>query len=270
MTDLKNTKAGIEILSEVFRLAGDDPHVKAAAGELGKATLTVTKTINNVLLPLAAVNFAFDKARRYFADEFENDLSERVKDIPGEDIIEPKASIAGPALQALAFSHEDNDLKDLYLELLACSMDRRKASIAHPAFVECIRQLQPLEADLLGAYLRYEVFPIGSLIRESRSDGSKITLARHVLNLYEKGGEPALIENLAALVDNWIRLGLVAVDYTKRLDDIRYYDYLIQRPEMTGYTHKPASMEFQLEWKKGMLFPTDYGKLFARAVGLRQ
>jgi hypothetical protein len=56
------------------------------------------KAINNALLPLAAINFAFDKARAYFAEKFRQDLSEKAAAIPPEQIVEPRASIAGPAL----------------------------------------------------------------------------------------------------------------------------------------------------------------------------
>jgi hypothetical protein len=269
MSGLEDAKHGIEIVSEVIRLAGNDPNVKEAAGELGKTALTVTKTINNVLLPLAAVNFAFDKARRYFEDTFENDLSTRLKQIPEEEIIEPKASIAGPTLQGLAFSHEEPDLKELFLDLLACSMDRLKASIAHHAFVESIRQLQADEAKLLKGILKAEILPIGTLIRKKKVDNTLVTLARHVLDLRNAAtGEQALDANLPVMVDNWIRLGFVSIDYTKNIANISNYDWLSQRPELTEQPQEPEDSEYILEWNKGILFPTEFGKQFARAVGL--
>src|SRR4051812_17388195 len=110
---LKNAKDGIAVLGEVIKAAGDNPDVKAAGAQLGKTALTITKTINNALLPLAAVNFAFEKAKAYFAGPFQDDMAEKAASIPEEDIIEPKASIAGPALQGLAFAHEEANLKAL-------------------------------------------------------------------------------------------------------------------------------------------------------------
>jgi len=59
---------------------------------------------------------------------------EKAAGIPPEHVVEPKASIAGPALQALAFSHEEPDLREMYLNLLRASMDARTAKVAHPAF----------------------------------------------------------------------------------------------------------------------------------------
>ncbi|HEV8398139.1 MAG TPA: DUF4393 domain-containing protein [Vicinamibacterales bacterium] len=155
MTDpIKAAQGTISVVGEVIKLAGESPEVRAAGGELGKTALTITKAINNALLPLAAVNVAFDKARNYFSERFEKELTTKVAEIPADDLIEPKASVAGPALQGLAFSHEEPDLKNLYLNLLATAMDARVAAGVHPTFVEIIRQLTAEEASLLRTVLR--------------------------------------------------------------------------------------------------------------------
>ncbi len=151
---LKAAQSGVALLGEVIKAAGDSPNVKAAGNELGKAALTLTKTINNALLPLAAVNFAFDRARQYFSERFAQDLGEKASAIPADQIVEPKASIAGPALQGLAFSHDEPNLKEMYLSLLASAMDGRSSEKVHPAFVEIIRQLKSEEARLLRGILR--------------------------------------------------------------------------------------------------------------------
>src|SRR5712692_5071017 len=101
---MKTARDGIALVGEILKAAGDNPQVKEAGANLGQTALTITKTINNALLPLAAVNFAFDKARKYFAEKFESDLSAKASAIPVECLVEPKASIAGPALQGLAFT----------------------------------------------------------------------------------------------------------------------------------------------------------------------
>jgi hypothetical protein len=128
-------------VGEIIKAAGDSQEAKQAGSNIGKAAVTITAAINNCLLPIAAVNYGFEKARFYFNNFFQTDIKAATADIPEEDLIEPKPSIAAPALQALAFAHEEPDLKDLYLKLLACAMDSRNSSKAHPAFVEIIRQL---------------------------------------------------------------------------------------------------------------------------------
>jgi hypothetical protein len=68
---IKTTKDEVSIVTEIIKAAGDDPKVKEAAGSLGEKAVTLTKIINNIILPLAAVNFAFDKARVYFSKDFQ-------------------------------------------------------------------------------------------------------------------------------------------------------------------------------------------------------
>lgn len=264
---LGSAKTGVEILGEVIKLAGDDPNVKKAGGELGKTALTITRTINNALLPLAAVNFAFEKARKYFAERFDQDIQEKAAHIPPEELIEPKASVAGPALQGLAFAHEEEGLKNLFLELLAGAMDKRKADVVHPAFVEIVKQLEAEEARHLQAILKTEILPIGTLVRRHKVNGSQITLRRHVLQM-TNGGKPAIVDGLGAMVDNWTRLGLVTVSYTDTLTDERRYEWLSTRPELSAQPPETEESEFKIEWTRGIIFPTELGNRFARAVGL--
>lgn len=267
---LKNAKDGVSLVGEIIKAAGDNPNVKVAANNLGQTAVTLTKTINNALLPLAAINFAFDKARAYFAGQFQKDLAEKAAMIPQEQIVEPKASIAGPALQGLAFTHEEANLKEMYLSLLATSMDGRVSAEAHPAFVEIIRQLSSEEAGLISGALQS---PIAISIVEVRlttvgKQGWRV-LAKHLLNLTDTTSNEA-IENprIPAMVDNWVRLGLVDVDYDKHLTSEGAYSWAEQRPEVVRYRQANENEQQKLSFANGVLQRTDLGIQFAKAVGV--
>jgi hypothetical protein len=266
--DLDKAKTGIEIVGEVIRLAGDDPSVKAAAGELGKSALTITTAINNALLPLAAVNFAFERARKYFDGRFPEDIARKAESIPSECLVEPKASIAGPALQGLAFAHEEDALRELFLELIAGAMDSRRAASVHPAFAEILRQLEAEEAQLLEGVLHSGAHAIANVTRKMKKGAGRQTLRRHVLELLNERDEPAYVANLPAMVDNWSRLGLVEVAYDSTLSDQSRYDFLDRRPEIKAYPPEAGNSEYRLEWHKGILTVTEFGKQFATAIGV--
>lgn len=70
MSEQDNSKAsqGVHVIGELMRLAGDDDSVKRSAKNLGESALIVTSTVKNCLLPLAALNFGFEKARCYFSE----------------------------------------------------------------------------------------------------------------------------------------------------------------------------------------------------------
>ena len=266
---LKTAKDGMVLVGEVIRAAGNDPHVKEAAGNLGQSAVTLTKAINNVLLPIAAVNFAFDKARQYFAGQFQKDIADKTSDIPAESIVEPKASIAGPTMQGLAFTHDEANLKDMYLSLIATAMDGRVASSAHPAFVEMIKQLDAEEAALIRGVLRStEAIPIVQLRAVDKSQGFRV-LATHVLNLREDADQvPVENSRLAAMVDNWIRLGLVDVDYDKRLSGIDAYAWVESRPEFARLRQLHEDVTWKVTFRMGFIERTQLGQQFAAAVGL--
>jgi hypothetical protein len=267
---LKNARDGVSLVGEVIKAAGDNPDVREAASNLGQTAVTLTKTINNALLPLAAINFAFDKARAYFAGQFQQDLAGRASAIPQEQIIEPKASIAGPALQGLAFTHEEANLKEMYLSLLATSMDGRVAADAHPAFVEIIRQLSSEEAGLIrGALQSLSAIPIVEVRLTTVGQKGWHVLATHLLNLTDtESKQPTENSRIPAMVDNWLRLGLVDVDYSKHLMDESSYAWVEQRPEVVRYRQVHENEQTKLRFANGVIQRTALGIQFAKAVGL--
>jgi len=267
---IKTAKDSIDLVSDLIKVAGDNPQVREAGANLGQAALTISKTINNALLPLAAVNFAFDKARRYYSEHFQADITDKTKAIPLEHLTEPKASLAGPALQGLAFTHEEPNLKDMYLSLLASAMDDRNSSITHPAFVEIIKQLEGDEARLLRIILRtLSALPIVEIREATSGQQGWRELARHLMDLRDtKTKEPVENPNQAAMVDNWIRLGLVVVTYNKFLIGENAYDWVETRPEFARFKAERETESNKLSFQRGCISRTAFGHKFAVAVGL--
>jgi hypothetical protein len=269
---LKTVKDGINIVTDLIKAAGENPQVKQTGENLGHATLTISKTINNALLPLAAINFAFDKARKYFNEKFQPDLVEKTKLIPEEHITEPKASVAGPALQGLAFAHEEPNLKEMYLNLLATAMDRRIASSAHPAFVEIIKQLEGEEAGLLRFILRSSVnLSIAQIRKTATGEKGWIEVATHLMNLCSSESlQPVENPDHPAMVDNWIRLGLVEVTYDKHFLDEKAYEWVDRRPEYKRLKAEHENDRTKITIKPGIIARTALGLKFAAAAGLLQ
>ncbi len=253
-------------VGELIRAAGDSNEAKQAGAEVGKVLVTVTKALNNVLLPLAALNNGFDRARAYFDKRFGEDVAEKTKQIPPEKLIEPKILIAGPIIQNLAFTLEDPPLKEMYLELLGKSMDERQQGKAHPAFVEIIRQITSEEAKELKAVLRANQIAI-AIIHEARPGGGSIYRYEHLLDWRDADDKPALNPKLPMMIVNWIRLGLIEVNYDRWLSDDHHYEWMEHRPELI--TIKQRSPQDSITTQKGILSVTSFGKEFAESTGLR-
>ena len=234
----------VQLVGKLIDIAGENPEAKQAGRELGKTALTVTQTINVVLLPLAALNSGIEKARKYFANPFAEELAAKADAIPSEFIVEPKASVAGPALQGLAFTHEEPNLKEMFLSLLVTAMDGRKANNAHPAFVEIIKQLTSEEAILLRGIVQSNVLlPIVELREKAPGTNGHHVSYRHLMSLVDdEVGEHKEDLRLPAKIDNWIRLGLIEVTYEASLVNDDSYKWVEQRPEYRRCCEESAAV----------------------------
>ncbi|HEY9279756.1 MAG TPA: DUF4393 domain-containing protein [Eoetvoesiella sp.] len=273
-------KDTIELIGGVLKIAGDHPDVKSSGSNLAKSAKTLTEFINVGLLPVAAVNFGYAKARSYFEKKFSADIEAIAGDIPSENLQEPRSSIIGPVLQGLAFTHEEDSLKNMYLRLIATAMDNRCAAKAHPAFAEIIKQLSGFEAKLLQIILKQSQFPIvqirlethkekNSLIKFSFPESFRI-LQTHVTPLTNGDGTPFTSQELPVMVDNWIRLGIVTVSYDTAFSAESFYDWVTERPEYRYWVPQDVPPRDKLSIAKGQLKSTAFGEQFAMAIGAKE
>jgi hypothetical protein len=98
--------------------------------------------------------------RDYFDTEFRDDMADRLADVPEQELVTPRSSVAGPTILGLGFSLDEPQLKAMYLNLLATASDKRVQDSAHPSFAEVIKQLSAAEAEALAAVLQIGVLPI--------------------------------------------------------------------------------------------------------------
>lgn len=119
--------------------------IHPAAVEVGKTIALPFRTVNLLLAPLAKwVNESEAKM-----GEISHLVSEEVKDVPEEKLTEPEPYIAVPAMQAITYSMDCDELKDMYAKLLAKAINADEKDKVHPAYVEIIKQMSPLDAEAL-------------------------------------------------------------------------------------------------------------------------
>ena len=249
----------VDAAKAIFRLASDSPELAEAGRSAARSALTVTKAVENALLPIAAVNFACGKARDYFQGKFPEDIAEVTKDVPPDSVVEPKASVVAPALQGLAFSHEEPDLKAMYLNLLRTAMDARTTVTAHPAYAHIIRQMTALEAQWYKTVV--EAGPqvmIVNLVK--RGKGLRTLLRPDVLDFRNQAGEQLVLPGLTAAIGNWQRLGLITVTYDFAMT--ASYDWVELRPE---YVELKTALG-KLDVENGIMQLSPFGQSFVDAV----
>ena len=268
--NLNMIKSSTAAITEIIKTTADTPEAKEAAKNLGQTAITITKAVNNCLLPIAAMNYGFEKVRIYFANKFADDIAKKTEHIPPENLIEPKASIAAPALQGLAFAHEEQNLKEMYLNLLANSMDSRKESSVHPAFVEIIKQLNSLEAQILhDIFILRKDLPIAQVIfqKQEKYIGPYHVKANHLLYMHE-GSNLTFLPDTPVFIDNWVRLGLIEATYDLQLQPESRYNWVKEHPKYIEISKEQAPEGYEIDHLDGILSATDFGRSFAKAVGI--
>lgn len=199
--------------------------IQPAAKELGKALGTVAKTVNMALAPVSALVWGYDQIKEFV----DHKVTEKLQNVPKENIVTPPPHIAGPALEALRYTGSIEELKELYANLLASSMDSATTNDAHPSFVEIIKQLSSEEAKLLTALISTEQEP-ALTIRNNREDnaGGRDQF-RNFTVLGEKVGVPDY-DRIPNYLDNLCRLGLLEIPASYALIGENIYKPLDEHP----------------------------------------
>lgn len=249
------------VLPDVIKPISDAVHQSFPETEkqTDGALSTVVGFFNNVVLyPVKKANLTF----RYKLESFEDDIKEKIKHIPAENLQIPPTMIAGPTLEALRYAYDEDELREMYENLLASSMDNRIASQAHPSFVDAIKQLSPLDAKVFKEIIRYhEVISAHMRICVSGSKRYYPTaLPFHFsLELYE-AGDPFAV---SAAISNIIRLGLVRTYDTLLKEDKK--DIFINHQYINDvYASFPSgSVDKYIDLGATVIVLDDYGKAFA-------
>ena len=112
-----------------------------AAKQVGGALESTAKVARLVLAPIEYLAAQSERWQRY--------LHRIAEQVPEEKRIEAHTQVAGPVLEGLRYVDETNIIADLFVNLLARSIDRDRVSEAHPAFVNIISQLSSDEAQII-------------------------------------------------------------------------------------------------------------------------
>jgi hypothetical protein len=246
-------------------LAADSPNMKSAAESYARRVAVKQGLLLKLYQPLARY---FGLSRDYFDTQFHDDMAHKVADIPEEHLATPSPSVAIPAMQGLSYAIEEPDLKEMYLNLLATATDERVKDNAHPSFAEIIKQLSPREATLLLEVLRQSVLPVVRLmLKAAVEDQGESTALSHLIEIENvETREPSEEPLLPVWIDNWIRLGLIDVDYMRKLTAENRYDWVEGRPEYIRLVGVDPRGKEGIRVAHGLLRVTDFGNRFVAAV----
>lgn len=253
-----NVKATIDAVTGLIKAVPVyQDTLQPAAKQIGKSLETVTKTVNIALAPIKALVWGYEKIENFISTS----VSDKLKNVAEEDIISPPIEIAGPAVEALRFTGHEVNLRELFANLLASSMDKNTTDYVHPGFVEILKNLSSDEALLLQAFINVNYFPLIDVRMELKDNkGSKVEYS-NFSQLYKLVDlkRPDLIPNY---IDNLCRLGLTVIPPLTTLTDTSLYEPLENDLELEPLRKRILDADAKVNYQRKYLLLTMYGKQF--------
>jgi len=234
-----------------------DDGVKTSMKAAGDVVGLLPRAINAALEPL----HKWVLQKEYNIDETKKILQNKLNGIDPDLITPPDSYIGVPVLQAISYSMDSDELRDMYANLLASSMISETKHFVHPSFVEIIKQLSPLDAKLLNLFRYNETYPLCD-IQEVHTNG-KLTPCYHSLFDFKDKNDAFTSKEhlyLTASLDNLIRLGVVLknkeifesnYDYTAFENNFMYLGLVkIKNDPQSKLRKIPARIELTLFGKE--------------------
>lgn len=258
-----------DLLKEIY---GD--LAKPGVAQVGIALATVIGLLNTCLSPIKFLNEKTELNRQ-------NNLrllAERFSEIPPENIVEAPPEIAVPIAEKLAYVSND-ELRNLYIELLAKASTIDLNECAHPSFINIINSLSPDEASLL-KYFKENPSISPTYFFETHIKKSE-AFAHYLLDdTRRQTGFPFAAgkleglrfpNNLSGYLENFEGLGIIYMTESnsaqvKMFKDIE--ETINRNLDRAGIqVHRLSLLSYsRLNEQRQSLYVTNYGKLFLNAV----
>ena len=143
-------------------------------------------------------------------ERFKQSLNAKIDAIPEDKRVSPPLNVVGPALEASKYYIENEKLREMFADLIASAMTSDKTELAHPSFVEIIKQLSPLDGKLISMFNFHNTYPTCN-IRGIKANGDIIPYRPVLFDFRGESCASSFEEEvqLTVSLDNLIRLGIV-------------------------------------------------------------
>ena len=246
-----------EIAKDVYQ-DGGKPIVKPTGELVG----LVPRAVKAALFPLEK----WILQKEYNIAETKKLLEEKLQNTPPESIEPPEPHIAVPAIQYISYCMDNDELRNMYANLLANSMKKVVKNGVHPGFVEIIKQLSPDEAKIL-QYMSFENrVPTIGLSYEFESGSESI-----FVNEFSNVPELTMCENqinCEKYFDNLERLGLISRSVDRWISNesvyepLKNHNFIKNKYSIMEKTSKNMKEFKRISYKKGFCDLTSFGKAF--------
>ena len=257
MNEKEKLETKIEITKDIAKDVYNDAG-KPVVKSTGELVGLIPRAIKAALSPLE--KWILEK--EYNVAETKKLLEEKLQNIQPEFIEPPAAHIAVPAIQYISYCMDNKELRDMYANLLANSMNKVVKNGVHPSFIEIIKQLSPDEAKILKYIYDNPFIPTIQPLAHKKTGKSVLAL-----KLFTNITELCNCENIGGYneyIDNLIRLGLVNLIKDEAFEDKNKYITLKNHPYILEKKHYFENLDYvsKVTFKEGHLELSSFGQSF--------
>ena len=240
-------------IKEVYK-DGLKPVVKATGDFIGLVPRAINAALEPIQLWVLRKEYNISKTKKL--------LEEKLNNIPPELIITPEPHIAVPALQAISYCMDNEEIRNMYANLLSASMTSIVKNDVHPAFVEIIKQLSPDEAKIMSYLNTVKTAPV-VFLKMKLPDNRGNTCSKKNVSLLAEKITAEMPEKIPELLDNLERLKLIEININEYLTADEIYKPFEEFLESIKQ-HNPLPENYEWFIQKGYIEETIFGETFCK------
>ena len=188
-----------------------------------------------------------------------------MENVKEKDKCEVHPEIGVPIMQVLHYTTND-DIAEMFTNLLASASISHTAGNAHPAFVEIIKQMSPDEAKIVQYLQKNHIIGYVTLKANQKDEVGFVNPVLKDVGI--AGLVPFMYkQNAKVYISNLLSLGIIADAGDIFLDDEELYNQIIEYNHLKDVKEMHESMEeySSVDIEKGYYYVTEIGRLFINA-----
>lgn len=234
---------------------------KPALQEVGSVA---GRTVKALLSPIRGMLWGWEQIEQIV----EEGVKKKFEKIPEERRKSPEPEIAVPLLQALTYTAQNETLREMYINLLANSMDSAKEKVVHPSFVEIIKQMNSLDAKVferLSLNLNYQkiINPSITITNQGKNfiNATPDWYIGWTIDGYNEFDVSASFVRIS-------KFGLIELMFDRTAgkegyDDLKNTQFLIDKLNMFKILN--PNIELSINGTESVVYVNEYGKQFKSA-----
>lgn len=229
-----------------------------------KTSSLVIRAVHAALSPLE--NWVLQK--EYNIEKTKMILADKLKNIPIENIVTPPSYVGIPALQAISYCMDNDDLREMYAELLKTAMNKETIENVHPTYVEIIKQLSPYDAVVFKELVSVLVQPCISIFYRNIVSGESYPI-QDIVAFTDLEKHPLVPTQIA--LENLERLRLIEINKKSKSADATAYKTIKDNMQQTieqfiiDNADNLDVNNYEIVYNENIILIRGFGQFFARA-----